>query len=225
MDDVAIIRFELPIPEKLSPQLLKSEFQASVDRILQSIRTMDKSISHRAGIQTKSTTLDSLAITEWDKEAWMTVLSRLSSRALTSPEQTDSVVPNIMRERLFEYIMINFREHMDLTISWLTEEWYNDTLSNTNVYQKWSTRIFDNILPFIESKDSRIFLRFLGDLPLLTNVHVGKLKTLCLDPERQKLGFAAIKYLLLLRPPVRNACIDLCVDLFRNRSPLPGILS
>ena len=222
---MAIIRFELPTPEKLSPQLLKSEFQGSIDRIIQSIRTTDESISHRAGIQTKSITLDSLAMTEWDKEAWMTILSRLSSRALTPPEQTDSLLPNILRERLFEYIMINFREHMDLTISWLTEEWYNDTLSNTNVYQKWSTRIFDNILPFIESKDSRIFLRFLGDLPLLTNVHVGKLKTLCLDPERQKLGFAAIKYLLLLRPPVRATCIDLCVDLFRNRSPLPGMLT
>ena len=218
MDDVAIVRFELPAPEKLSPQLLKSEFQASIDRILQSIRIMDKAISHRAGIQTKSTTLDSLAITEWDKEAWITVISRLSSRALTSPEPTDSLLPNILRERLFEYVMINFREHMDLIISWLTEEWYNDNFSNTKVYTKWSIRIFDNILPFIESKDSRIFLRFLGDLPLLTNVHVGKLKTLCLDPERQKLGFAAIKYLLLLRPPVRDACIDLCVDLFRNRS-------
>jgi len=222
---MGIIHFELPTPEQLSPQLLKSEFQASIDRILQSIHIMDKSISHRAGIHTKSTTLDSLAITEWDKEAWITILSRLSSRAITPPSSiTDPLLPNILRERLFEYIMINFREHMDLTISWLTEEWYNDTLLNTNIYQKWSIRIFDNILPFIESKDSRIFLRFLGDLPRLTGVHVGKLKILCLDPERQKLGFAAVKYLLLLRPPVREACIDLCVDLFRNRMTFPWML-
>ena len=53
---------------------------------------------------------------------------------------------------------------------------------------------------------------------------VGKLKILCLDPERQKLGFAAVKYLLLLRPPVRDACIDLCVDLFRNRMTLLWIV-
>jgi symplekin len=218
-DDMAIVHFELPVPEKVSATILKTEFQLSIDRILQSIRNMD--ISHRAGIQLKSPTLESLAITDWDKEAWTTILSRLSSRALTS---IDSSFPNILRERLFEYIMINFREHMDLIISWLTEEWYNDQISNnsdnimtTGTYEKWSTRIFDNILPFIEAKDSRIFLRFLGDLPLLTRIHVGKLKTLCLDPERQKLGFAAIKYLLLLRPPTREACIELCVDLFQNR--------
>lgn len=198
---------------------------------------------HRAGIQqAKSTTLESVAITEWDKEAWIVLVSRLSSRALTALDDTN--LPNLLRERIFEYIMINFREHMDLIISWLTEEWYSDSLTNagittsegdisnsgtsnsgnTGVYTKWSNRIFDNILPFIESKDSRIFLRFLGDLPFLTPSHVGKLKTLCLDPERQKLGFAAIKYLLLLRPPAREAAIELCVDLFRNRT-LPSFSS
>src|SRR5439155_5288088 len=122
---------------------------------------------------------------------WIALLSRLSARALTPPDQQSDSPPlsNVLRERLFEYVMVNFREHMDLTISWLTEEWYNDTLSHTNVYTKWSTRIFDNILPFIESKDAKLFLRFLGDLPLLLNSHVAKLKTLCLDPERQRLGF------------------------------------
>jgi symplekin len=220
IDEMEVLKFELSEAQSLSPQFIKQEFQASIDRILQSIWTMDKSISHRAGISSKFTTLDSLAITEWNKEAWITILSRLSSRALISPSIEDTnPIPNILRERLFEYIMINFREHMDLIISWLTEEWYNESVSpsSTGIYAKWAGRIFDNILPFIEAKDSKLFLRFLGDLPLLNVSHVAKLKTLCLDPERQKLGFAAIKYLLLLRPPVRNACVELCVDLFQNR--------
>ena len=226
IDEMAIVHFELPVPDKLSPQSIKQEFQASVDRILQSIHTMDKSISHRAGISSKSATLDSLAITEWDKEAWVTILSRLSSRALSSPPNSSSPasadLSNILRERLFEYIMINFRDHMDLATSWLTEEWYNDQLfpGPAGVYEKWAGRILDNILPFIEAKDAkdrRIFLRFWGDLPLVTENHVNKLKILCLDPERQELGFATIKYLLLLRPPAREACIELCVDLYRNR--------
>ena len=180
-------------------------------------------ISHRAGIGSKSTTLDSVAITEWDKEAWITMLSRLSARALTAPSEDQGPLPNMLRERLFEYVMINFREHMDLIISWLTEEWYNERLvsksiSSNGVYSKWAGRIFDNILPFIESKDSKLFLRFLGDIPYLPSGHVSKLRALCLDPERQKLGFAAIKYLLLLRPPVRLHCIELCVDLYQNRT-------
>jgi hypothetical protein len=41
-----------------------------------------------------------------------------------------------------------------------------------------------------------------------------------LDPERQKLGFTAIKYLLMLRPPAREDCVELLVDLWRNRRPL-----
>ena len=225
VDEEAIIHFELPSAERLSPDILKSEFQASIDRILHSVRAIDKSVSQRAGISTKSASLDSLAITEWDKEAWMTILSRLSARALQhpSPDSAPSPLPNILRERLFEYIMINFREHMDLIISWLTEEWFSETVSSsgsiieTPSYSKLSTRIFDNILPFIESKDSKIFLRFLGDLPYITPVQVNKLRTLCLDPERQKLGFTAIKYLLLLRPPARDACIELCTDLYVNR--------
>lgn len=223
VNEIALTRFELPQTERLSPEILKQGFQSSIDRILQSIWTMDKSVSHRAGLSCNTATLDSLAITEWDKEAWITLISRLCSRALSAPQPADSssALSSVLRERLFEYVMVNFREHMDVIILWLTEEWYNDSLTcDTGAYNKWATRIFDNILPFIESKDSKLFLRFLGDLPLITASHVYKLRSLCLDPERQKLGFASIKYLLLLRPPARKACIELCVDLYRNRTVL-----
>jgi symplekin len=211
-DEDAIVAFELPPPSKLPAQAIKQEFSASVDRIISSIHTMDTYIPHRAGLAAKSLSLDSLAITEWDKDAWIIILSRLSSRL---PQ--DSEVGSTLKERLFEYIMINFREHMDLTISWLTEEWYSDKLNGSGNYEKWANRIFDNILPFVEMKDMKMFIRFLGDLPFVTAQQVAKLRTLCLDPERIRLGFASIKYLLMLRPPARASCVELCVDLYRNR--------
>jgi len=213
-DEEAIIAFELPVPTKLPEPALKKEFSASIDRIISSIHTMDTYIPHRAGLSAKSLSIDSLAITEWDKDAWITILSRLSSRL-----PPDSPVVSSLKERLFEYIMNNFRDQMDLTISWLTEEWYSDKLSNktSDHYEKWSNRIFDNILPFVEMKDMKLFIRFLGDLPFVTQQQVSKLRTLCLDPERIRLGFASLKYLLLLRPPAREACVALCVDLYRNR--------
>jgi len=223
VDSIAISHFGLPIPEPLPETSLRQEFLSSVDRILLSVRTIDQTTSHRAGLANKSATLDSLAFTEWDKDAWITLLSRLSARGLTDPDDEQSPLANVLRERLFEYIMINFRDHMDLTISWLTEEWYNESLLSTpptaSVYVKWASRIFDNVLPFIENsaKDSRLFIRLLGDLPSLAGVHIQKLRILCLDPERQKLGFTAIKYLLLLRPPAREDCVELLVDLWRNR--------
>ena len=219
-NELAIQSFELPVPEPLSVKAIQEEFQASIDRILQSLRIMDKSIIHRAGVTSKAASLETMSITEWDKDTWMILLSRLSARGLHPPPSSEeSTLLNVLRERLFDYIMINFREHMDLTIMWLTEEWYSDQLTGHTSYIKWATRIFDNIIPFIEAKDTRIFLRFLGDLPLLTTSHVQKLRILCLDPERLKLGFASIKYLLLLRPPAREAAIELCVDLWRNRMP------
>jgi symplekin len=228
LDSLALTSFQLPHPERLSPIRLKSEFQASVERILQSLRTLES--VQRAGLPTgKTPGLESLAIVEWDKEAWTVLLTRLSARALSGPSRDEGPLSNLLRERLFEYIMSNFREHMDLIIAWLTEEWYNDKLTlqgnleggamkGEGVYGKWAMRILDNILPFIEMKDSKIFLRFLGDLPLLTGGMVIKLGVLCLDPERIKLGFAGIKYLLLLRPPARADCINLLVDLYKNRT-------
>lgn len=225
VDELALQSFELPVPEPLSSQAIREEFQASIDRIINSIRTMDKSVSHRAGVTSKTATLETTGIMDWDRETWMTLLSRLSARGLHSPPSLEmSTLVNALRERLFEYIMINFREHMDLIIYWLTEEWYTDRITGSTAYLKWATRIFDNILPFIESKDSRIFIRFLGDLPLLMPIHVQKLRILCLDPERQKLGFAAIKYLLLLRPPAREAAIEVCLELWRDRMALGMIV-
>ena len=228
VDTIALSNFELPIPEPLPEVSLRNHFQSSLERLLLSLHTIDQFPSHRAGAPPTKPTLDSLAFTDWDKDAWITLLSRLSARGLVAPDELpqSAVLANLLRERLFEYIMINFREHMDLTISWLTEEWYNECLSGvtgvgggSSVYVKWATRIFDNVLPFIENsaKDSRLFIRLLGDLPSLAGVHVQKLRILCLDPERQKLGFAAIKYLLMLRPPVRADCVELLVDLWRNR--------
>ena len=223
LDSLALSTFELPHPEPLSKTRLKAEFQACVERILHSVKDLEPSTSQRAGLSTgggKSINLSSVAISEWDQDARTILLTRLSARALASPSPSeDSPLPNLLRERLFEYIMTNFREHMDLIVTWLTEEWYNDRLTKVNVYGNWATRILDNILPFIEMKDSKIFLRFLGDLPLMTGGMVGKLGVLCLDPERIKLGFAGIKYLLLLRPPVRGDCIALLVDLYKNRIP------
>ena len=229
LDALALSTFELPHPEPLSTTRLKADFQACIERILHSLKDLESSTTQRAGQPPaggKSINLSSLAISEWDADARTILLTRLSARALTSPSPSDdSPLPNLLRERLFEYIMTNFRIHMDLIITWLTEEWYNDRLTKANVYSKWATRILDNILPFIEMKDSKIFLRFLGDLPWMTGEMVGKLGVLCLDPERIKLGFAGIKYLLLLRPPVRGDCIALLVDLYENRNTPPLVLT
>ncbi|EGV64530.1 hypothetical protein CANTEDRAFT_120101 [Yamadazyma tenuis ATCC 10573] len=84
---------------------------------------------------------------------------------------------------------------------------------DTPQYSKWSAKVLDSIIPFLESKDRKIFIRLLSDLPLLTDELVGRIKSLCLDPVRIKLGFLSLQYLIMYRPPVKQACLNILQDL------------
>lgn len=83
----------------------------------------------------------------------------------------------------------------------------------TPIYDKWSTKILTSIIPFLEANDRKIFIRLLSDLPVLSPQLVGQIKSLCVDPVRSKLGFLSIQYLLMFRPPVKEACIDVLKQL------------
>lgn len=83
----------------------------------------------------------------------------------------------------------------------------------TPIYDKWSTKILTSIIPFLEANDRKIFIRLLSDLPVLSPQLVGQIKSLCVDPVRSKLGFLSIQYLLMFRPPVKEACLDVLKQL------------
>lgn len=90
-------------------------------------------------------------------------------------------------------------------------------------YTKWAMRLMDAIFPFVEAKD-RTFLRMLSEIPAVPPELLDKVKLLCLDPDRTALGMQMLHYLAMLRPPVREGCLDVLEDLWRNRKCSPIML-
>lgn len=87
------------------------------------------------------------------------------------------------------------------------------TVVETPRYNEWGQKVLDAMIPFLEPTDRKIFLRLLSDLPVLTKEMVGGIKSLCLDPARSKLGFLSLQFLMMYRPPAKEACLDVLRDL------------
>ncbi|CUM64223.1 uncharacterized protein PRCAT00001817001 [Priceomyces carsonii] len=93
------------------------------------------------------------------------------------------------------------------------EEEVSNSIIPTPVYNKWSSKVLDAMIPFLEPTDRKIFIRLLSDLPSLNEELVGKIKSLCYDPARNKIGFLSLQYLIMYRPPVKQACINVLENL------------
>ncbi|KAF3986263.1 hypothetical protein FT663_00971 [Candidozyma haemuli var. vulneris] len=75
-------------------------------------------------------------------------------------------------------------------------------------YNKWCQKVLDAMIPFLEPTDRKIFLRMVSDLPYLNESMLGGIKSLCADPARSKLGFLSLQFLVMYRPPVKEACFN-----------------
>lgn len=151
----------------------------------------------------------------------------------------------IIKTALFDYFKEDIKVRIEGVIEWLNEEWYdcdvrnetelkkksNDNTSEVETdknisdeenekiyaeYLKWCSKILDNLVPFLEPTDRKIFIKLLSDLPYLNKDLIFKLRSLCQDPVRSKLGFQSILYLIMFRPPVVGYCIQLLKDMYFN---------
>lgn len=261
-------KFSLPPPFPLSPQETHEIGLEAIERMFAVVDQFDKTslISRKSKLGANR-----LAASNWDREGWITVLTRLATRGMGSmPEEPTAVeeVENVseasppsmiapsalstaIREKLYNFVIADFRGRMDVAVSWLNEEWYNDqVMAKTQAnrepqYRKWMMKVMDGIFPFLESKD-RLFMRLLSEIPEVTVELMQKVKMLCLDPDRAMLGIQMLQfvdlacsfcshvsflprrpcdtdqltrrsYLAMLRPPVRNICMDVLEDLYQNR--------
>ncbi|SGZ55481.1 CIC11C00000001596 [Sungouiella intermedia] len=80
-------------------------------------------------------------------------------------------------------------------------------------YFEWAQKVLEALIPFLEPTDRKIFLRLLSDLPTLNSAMVGGIKSLCADPARSKLGFLSLQFLIMYRPPAKEACIAVLREL------------
>lgn len=181
-----------------------------------------------------------LAASGYDRDAWVTVITRIATRGAAGLENgivkaegegersiaryKSFSISNTIRDALYLYVVEDFRRRIDVAISWLNEEWYNDRIMAKHAgdagppvkhYDKWVLKVLDGIVPYLDAKD-KVLIRFLSEIPGIGVEVLDRVKKLARDPERVSLAVNAIHYLVLVRPPVRELCVDALEDLWRN---------
>ena len=259
--DLALGVFKLPQPPQMTLEETAEVGKSTINRVFSMMNVLDDPTTKKpkAGF-------NRLAGSSHDKDAWITIITRIATRAPAGLEDEDEEdnddddadakiqklvrkpkaelsLGDGIRETLRTYILEDFRNRISTAISWLTEEWYNDavqslpprptpspsSISSTKPpsiplnsetpqnYPIWSLRLLDGMLPYLDAKDSKHLIRFLGEMPAINRDILDRVKSLAKDPERVKLSVDALHYLVLVRPPARNLALDVLEELWRER--------
>ncbi|KAF8449762.1 hypothetical protein BGX38DRAFT_1303591 [Terfezia claveryi] len=237
-DEYQVGTYKLPPPPPPTAEQRIEAACANVDRMFGVLDGLDKAPL----VQRKNKGgLMRVAASTWDRDGWITLIVRLATRGLgacdvevkTEDGRIQSIpspLAQYIRERLLAYVLADFRQNLDSAVTWLYEEWYNDSVmrvqpmgeSRILQYPIWLAKVVDGILPFLEAKD-RLVIRFLSEVPELSREILNKFKILCLDPDRSTLGIQILHYNAMLRPPVREICLDLFEDFYHNHKELSSI--
>ncbi|KAI4237193.1 MAG: hypothetical protein L6R40_005971 [Gallowayella cf. fulva] len=243
--DLALGPFKLPQPPPLTAAETEQIGKGTISRVFSMMSVLEES----SAAKRQKPGLNRLAGSKYDRDAWMTVITRLATRASAGLDEDEedttdnekdgskgaiarqTPTPSLsdgIRETLWKYIIEDFRARIPIAISWLNEEWFNDRIQFLNHdrqdigkrqprqhYEKWMLKILDSILPFLDAKD-KVLIRFLSEIPALDKRVLDRVKGLARDPERVTLAVNALYYLTLVRPPVRETCIDALEDLWRS---------
>lgn len=142
-----------------------------------------------------------------NQNALVTLLSRISSRYDLKPgdqnlkagAKTEYSASDEIRGKLFEYILQGFRSHTDLAITWLSDEWANERartrsgLQGPSNYNKWTLKLLDSMALFLTNKDMKLLVRFLSEIPEVTDPMLARLEMMARDPEQIQLVSMAFK--------------------------------
>ena len=146
------------------------------------------------------------------RESWALIAIRLATRALAGLEEPATNInknnatevaqysaKSRIRESLFDYIKSDFRSRMDVAITWLTEEWYNDrvvakfTQSPANNYEGLMLRLLDYFLLYVNAKD-KVLIQFLSEVPSISAEAIGRVKKLAKDTEMVSFTIRTLLY-------------------------------
>ncbi|KAI1102369.1 hypothetical protein F4804DRAFT_313324 [Jackrogersella minutella] len=227
---LALPTFRLPPPPTLSTDQAARVGQAAIARVFNTMRTLED-----PAVKKPKAGINRLAASSYDRDSWITVITRLATRAnagLDVPEEDEDVkgalpstsLSDSIREMLFNYILEDFRKRIEVAVSWLSEEWYNDKVQQRSSptphdvpvhYEKWALRLLDGFIPYLHGQD-KVLTRFLSELPELNPAILLRIKTLCRDPSLVNLSLTSLYYLVMLRPPVRNPALDAIQDIWTD---------
>lgn len=234
--DMAFGAFKLPPPPSLTPDEIARFGQGTVARVFGVMQTLeDPGKKSKAG-------LNRLAASAFDRDAWVTIITRLATRSTAGLEDTSEIIKaepqdntrlslsDIMRENLYLYVLEDFRKRIDIAVSWLCEEWYNDKMQlklgqgAAPHYEKWVLRVLDGIMPYLDAKD-KVLTRFLSEVPSLNVEMLERVKGLCRDPAKVNLSLTTLLYLVVMKPPVRDIALNAIEDVWNTcKKPAPLLI-
>ena len=145
-------------------------------------------------------------------DSWTILLIRLLTRGASSISKQEQFTRlsethdgldkhqahlDFFREQLYTYLLEDFRNRIGVAVKWLNEEWYNchdvsrprseNQSLRQSQYTRWTTRLLDGMLPYIDARD-RIIIRFFSELPELNEEVLDRVKKLARDPDRAGLA-------------------------------------
>ncbi|TAQ83636.1 hypothetical protein B7494_g8040 [Chlorociboria aeruginascens] len=226
--DMALGVFTLPPPPPLTPDQATHAGEGTVTRVFGVMQTLEE-----PGSRKNKFGMNRLAASAYDRDAWITIITRLATRAAAGLEDSSDAVKaesdtssslslsNTIREGLYSYILDDFRKRIDIAVAWLCEEWYNDKLQvklgeeAVLHYEKWSLKLLDGFTPFLDGKD-KVLTRFLSEIPGLSVEVFDRVKALCRDPVKVNLALTSLLYLVMMRPPVRELALDAVEDIWNT---------
>ncbi|KAL2891669.1 mRNA cleavage and polyadenylation specificity factor complex subunit pta1 [Ceratocystis lukuohia] len=131
-----------------------------------------------------------------------------------------------LRDMIFEYVMADFRKRIDVAVTWLCEEWYNDQIQlkygqsrassdggHGTQYHQLVLRVLDGFLPYLHPGD-RVLTRFLSEIPELSEPILTRVKQTCRDPTVVSLVLNSLLYLVMMRPPIKELALDAIQDIW-----------
>lgn len=141
-DLVSLGPFELPQPPPLSEAEAIEVGKETVERVFTMAAALDQP-SKTSKSSTQTLGFGRLAASSLDRDSWLTLLTRLATRASAGLEvDVDEEVKKIenghrevasqrpslgdsIRDLLYRYVLEDFRARLNVAISWMNEEWYN----------------------------------------------------------------------------------------------------
>ena len=221
-DLVSLGPFVLPQPPPMSEEEAGEVGRSAVARVFAMINLAEATQLPAKTKSQQQLGFSRLAGSTFDRDAWVVLLTRLATRAPAGLEGGDklskgdrfvssrrqSSISDSIRETLYRYILEDFRGRLHIGITWLNEEWYNDRVQMkatatsravdgveptvTLHYDSWVLRLLDGVLPYLDSRDIKVLVRFLSEVPEITIPITQRVASLAKDPERVNLCVQAL---------------------------------
>lgn len=211
--------FTLPLAPPLTTEGAVSIGKMSISQLVEQLKASEDPTIKRPKVG-----FNRFASSFGDRDSLVTMLVRLAAQSTAgladiSPKKEDedagpsASVSSDIRGILHTYIVDDFRKRIDVAVAWLCEEWLNDKLQASRSpdspvhYEKLALKLLDGILPYLHPQD-KILTRFLAEIPQLSPAILSRIKHMCRDPTVVGLALTSLLYLIMMKPPVREAALD-----------------